>query len=373
MKIDLQPIDQELFMVHQHLVNGEVVHLVQPQHIACKWTQSNKHFRSSVWDNEGNLISAGFPKFTNWGENPEHFPTPDSLNKCVCVEKLDGSLLIVSKWKGQHILRTRGTVDAHKLDNGYELEIFEKTILPKLEDLGLGFNDDTWNVSFLFEWLSPVNRVVIRVEEPQFKLVGIINHFDYSLWNQPKLDGLATECDLLRPETYSFDSISELLELVEKWEGKEGVVIYSNKGQTLHKVKSDWYLVRHRLKEEFSSFEKVLDFYISEKCPPYIDFYNRVAQVVDFETAQEIRGDISRCVTASTEVEKIVDSFKKCINTKLLPLGDPKDKKVRGQMAKVVLQDYGNTNRSSFVFKLLDGKELDDQDLKKLYYQVLKK
>jgi hypothetical protein len=371
MKIDLSKIDMTQFMVHQHLMNDEVVHLVQPTHIACKWTQDNKHFRSSVWNNEGELISAGFSKFTNWGENPEHFPTPDSLKGCVCVEKLDGSLLIVSKWKGKHILRTRGTVDASKLDNGYELEIFRKEILPKLEDR---FSNQTdWGFSFLFEWLSPANRVVIRVEEPQFKLVGAVDHRHYTLSTQGLLDLWAEQYGFLRPETYSFDSISDLLELVEKWEGKEGVVIYSNKGQTLHKIKSSWYLIRHRLKEEFSNFEKILDFYIQEKCPGYTDFYQRVAQVVDFETAQEIRGDISRCVTASTEVEKIIDSFKKCVNVKLLPLGDPKDKKVRGQMAKVVTQDYGNTNRSSFVFKLLDSKTLDSQDLKKLYYQVLKK
>jgi hypothetical protein len=249
------------------------------------------------------------------------------------------------------------------------LEEFKQNILPKLEG-----NSDTWGISFLFEWTSPKNRIVVRYgDNPTWKLVGVIKHRDYSLFTQPELDQWAKQHGIDRPETMEFDDISDLLEKVDLWEGKEGVVIYSKHGQMLHKVKSAWYLVRHRLKEEFSNFEKVLDFYIQEKCPGYIDFYQRVAQVVDFETAQEIRGDISRCVTASTEVEKIIDSFKKCVSVKLLPLGDPRDKKVRGQMAKVVMQDYGNTNRSSFVFKLLDGKELDSQDLKKLFYQVLKK
>jgi hypothetical protein len=45
------------------------------------------------------------------------------------VEKLDGSTLIVSKYNGQYILRTRGTVDASKLANGFELELFKSTIL----------------------------------------------------------------------------------------------------------------------------------------------------------------------------------------------------------------------------------------------------
>src|SRR6185369_1034556 len=124
MKVDLTRVDNDQFMLHEHIVNGEMVTLIQPQHIGCKWDQSNKHFRSSVWNSYGELVSAGFPKFTNWGEKPEQFPVPTSLRGCTVTEKLDGSLLIVSKYKGQFILRTRGTVDASTLDNGAELELF---------------------------------------------------------------------------------------------------------------------------------------------------------------------------------------------------------------------------------------------------------
>ena len=90
MKIDLAKINTEQFMVHQHIVDGEVLHLVQPQHISAKWTQENKIFRSSVWNNDGELVSASFPKFVNFGEAPEVFPLPSSLNKTTIVEKIDG-------------------------------------------------------------------------------------------------------------------------------------------------------------------------------------------------------------------------------------------------------------------------------------------
>ena len=36
----------------------------------------------------GDLISAGFPKFMNWGENPQHFPVPSNLNDVVITEKV---------------------------------------------------------------------------------------------------------------------------------------------------------------------------------------------------------------------------------------------------------------------------------------------
>lgn len=360
-------------MVHPHVWENEVVYLVQPQHIGTKFTQDNKQFRSSLWNEDGELISAGFPKFVNWGENPEHFPTPEKLSGCVFVEKIDGSLLIVSKYKGKFILRTRGTIDASKLDNGHEIELFKTDILPKVENIHL-LSGDTWNYSVLFEWTSPENRIVVRYgDNPTWSLVGIIHHGDYSLIDQLCLDNLAWQHGLTRPHSYKFTTIAEFLDIVAKWEGKEGAVCYSKNGQMLHKAKSDWYKIRHRLKEEFSNFEKVLDFYISEKCPDYNTFYNRIAGIVDFETAEEIRGDISRCVDASKEVQRIVYGFNHFICEKLLPLGDPKDKKIRGQQAGLVLQSYGNTNRASFIFKALDGKNLDDDDLKKLFYQVLKK
>ena len=39
MKIDLDKVDRTQFMVHEHSLNGEIVHLIQPQHIGTKWTQ----------------------------------------------------------------------------------------------------------------------------------------------------------------------------------------------------------------------------------------------------------------------------------------------------------------------------------------------
>lgn len=358
-------------MVHPHVLNGEIVHLVQPCHIGCKWRQDNKFLRSVVLNEDGEVISIGFPKFTNWGENPEHFPTPVSLKGVVCVDKLDGSLLIVSKYKGNFILRTRGTVDASKLDNGYELEVFKQKY-PLVFEYQPHF--ETWPFSLLFEWTSSENRIVIRYgDEPEFSLVGAVYHDTGKLWTQDWLDGLAKGFGCPRPSVYSFNNISDLLTLVEGWEKREGVCVYSNDGQMIHKVKSDWYLVRHRLKEEFSNFEKVLDFYISEGCPEFGVFQTRISEVTDWETATEIVGDISKCVDAWKEVQQITSAMKQFVDERLMPLGNPSDKKDRGQMAKSVLQAYGNTNRASFVFKCLDNKELDKDDLKKLFYQVLKK
>lgn len=370
MKIDLNAIDTEQFMVHPHVIDGQTLFLVQPQHIGCSWTQATKHLRSSVWDSTGELVSAGFPKFVNWGEKPEVFPVPTSLKDTNVVEKIDGSLLIVTMWNGKPMLRTRGTVDAHKLDNGHELAIFEQTILPKLVH-ALG---DNWDQSILFEWVSPNQRIILNYgDSPEWFLVGAVGHKHYALAPQSSLNLIAEQHGFKRPPCYTFPSLQDLMAGVEAWKGKEGVVIYSDHDQMPHKVKGMWYLALHRMKEALASFDKVVDVWYEQGQPSYQKFEDFIAKQFDWELWQQVRGDASRICDAAKDVEHIIEGMQGYVNKTLLPLGDPKDKIVRGKQARLVTASYGLTNRANFVFKLLEGKPLDDEAKKKLLYQVLKK
>ena len=362
MKIDIEKVDLTQFMVHEHSLNGEIVYLIQPQHIGTKWTQDNKHMRSVVVNYAGEVISASFPKFTNWGENPDHFPVPNSLKNATIVEKLDGSTLIVSKYNGQYILRTRGTVDASKLANGFELELFKSTILNKLQD-----NNDTWGYSIIWEWLSPINKIVLSYgDEPMWKLIGFINHINYSLAQQDMLDAMAKKYDLLRPEIYTFTDISDMLQIVDKWQNKEGVCLYSKNDQVIHKIKASKYLLLHHLKSELSSLEKVLDVWLEQGMPDYQTFYNYIFTTFDFELAEQIKGTISRICDAKKEVDLIVSGMNDFVNNRLKTLP------TRKLQAEQVISAYGNTNRAAFLFKLLDGKSLGKEEYKKLLFQVLK-
>jgi hypothetical protein len=363
MKIDLDKVDRTQFMVHEHSLNGEIVHLIQPQHIGTKWTQDNKHMRSVVVNYAGEVISASMPKFTNWGENSEHFPVPTSLKNATVVEKLDGSTLIVSKYNGQYILRTRGTVDASTMANGFELELFKSTILNKLQD-----NNDTWGYSIIWEWLSPINKIVLSYgDEPIWKLIGFINHINYSLAQQDMLDAMAKKYDLLRPEIYTFTDISDMLQIVDKWQNKEGVCLYSKNDQVIHKIKASKYLLLHHLKSELSSLEKVLDVWLEQGMPDYQTFYNYIFTTFDFELAEQIKGTISRICDAKKEVDMIVSGMNDFVNNRLKTLP------TRKLQAEQVLSSYSVTNRSAMVFKLLDNKSLDKSDYKKLIFQILKK
>ena len=366
MKIDIDKVDRTQFMVHHfHSLNGEIVHLIQPQHIGTKWTQDNKHMRSVVVNYEGEVISASFPKFTNYGENPEHFPVPNSLKHCTVVEKLDGSTLIVSKYNGQYILRTRGTVDASTMANGFELELFkEKILFPLAKNIGnIG---ETWEFSILFEWVSPINKIVLNYgDEPDWYLVGMIWHGDYELHSQSDLDDFAKQHNLKRPATYTFSDVNDLLQNVEEWKGKEGVCVYSKNDQSIHKVKSADYLIKHRFKSE-ATLENTLDLYFSYGKPLYQEFESKLTETFDYECFEMVRGYASQICDASKEVNKIVDGFKSFIDNQLKVLS------TRKEQAQKVISSYSESNRSSMIFSLLDGKTLTADQHKKLFWQVLK-
>ena len=367
MKLDIQKIDRTQFMVHEHSLNGEILHLIQPKNIGVKWHQDNKHMRSVVVNYEGEVISASFPKFFNWSERPDLSPVPNSLKNCTIVNKLDGSTLILSKYKGQYILRTRGTVDASTMANGDELEIFKNTILKKLENLPVDLNN-SWEYSILFEWLSPRNVIVLRYSDaPEWQLVGAINHSDYSLFTQLELDEDAEHFGLKRPEKFTFTDITDMLQNVDKWQDKEGVCLYSNNGQTIHKIKAAKYLLLHHLKSELSSLEKIMDVWLDQGMPDYNTFYNYIVTTFDFELADQIKGTISRIADGKKEVNKIVDGMNSFVNNRLRLLPS------RKEQAEQVLSSYSVTNRSAMVFKLLDNKSLDKSDYKKLIFQILKK
>lgn len=360
MNYEISSIDQEQFNVAPHLIAGETCYLVSPMRMGVDWTQQNKVLRSSIWNSNGELVSAGFAKFVNWGEKPEVFPVPNSLKGTTVVEKLDGSLLILSRYKGQFILRTRGTVDAYKLDNGYELDLFkQKHSIVLAHDIS-----ETWDHSLLFEWCTPTNKIVIDPgPEPIWKLIGMVHHDDYSLAGQDTLDFVALQLGLQRPETFTFGSTEELISSVEQWEGKEGVCVYSKNGQEIHKCKAAAYLLKHRFKEN-ATLENTLDLFVAYGYPQYQEFEQKLVEQFDHECFSMVRG------FAST----VVDAFKtvKEIEAGMVRFVEPLKSHPRRLAAEKILSSYGQTGRSAMCFSLLDGKSLSSEQMTKLMWQILK-
>lgn len=325
--------------------------------------------RSSVWNSSGELVSAGFKKFFNWGEKPELTFTPFSTKAnggINVLEKIDGSLLIVSMYKGNLIHRTRGTIDASNLDTGMEIFLLMEKY-PKAFEFEVN-EEGTANYSLLYEWVSPNNIIVMKYDNVDITLVGKINHEDYSMATQKELDEISSKIGVKRPNYFYFDSIKQMLTNVENFKGVEGVCVYCNHDQNIRKLKSEWYLSLHRMKSDLCSLEKVLDVYLSMDMPEYNTFYSLLSEVYDFEILKNAQPYISRCCDAWKQVKNITEGMINFVNEKVLTLNN------RKEQADLIINSYGKkTNRSSYVFNILDKKELTKDAYKKLLFQVLKK
>jgi hypothetical protein len=197
-------------------------------------------------------------------------------------------------------------------------------------------------------------------------LIGFINHINYSLAQQDMLDAMAKKYGFDRPPTYTFSDVQDLLKDVDQWRGKEGVVVYSKNDQMLHKVKAMQYLKCHAFKSN-ATFENTIEMFFEFDMPSYQDFEVKLIEKFDYECYQMVRGHISTICDGYKEILNIVEGMHRFVDKiKLL--------NTRKEQATAVFSSYGKeSNRSSYIFTILDGKKLSKEQLKKLLYQVTKK
>jgi hypothetical protein len=367
MQIDPNSIDLEMFMKHEHIIDGHKCWLIQPQHIGCKWTKENAIFRSSLWDEFGNPVSLSFKKFVNWGEKPEVFPLPTDLSTCELIEKEDGSTLIVSwpSWSDNLNLRTRGTSDARKLDNGHEIDIILGKY-PQIRDVFTSMEEQSLSgeqYTLLFEWVSSENVIVLKyAETPDIILTGIIRHSDYSYLSQEALDNCAASFGFKRPKRHKFDSFEKLLSTVPGMSGIEGLCIYHEGGQEIHKLKTETYLAIHRFKSK-ANIETVTDLFFELKCPSYEAFEKYLIEQFDHECFVLVEAYAKLVCSTYQQALIIIDALKSFV--------DELKNLSRKEAALQIIAKYSEQNLTGYAFNLLGGKPLDDKSIKKLVQQLL--
>lgn len=369
MKTDLNSIDRNLFWVKEGVFCGIQAYLVFPkkairipgvENHQVRFTQRTSIYRSSIWDAEGNLLCGGWKKFVNYGENEENFPVPTSLKNTSIVLKEDGTATYFTKKNGILNIRTRGSFDlGSHVENISELNIFKEKY-QKAFDNELFRNEDH---TFLYEWTSPDNQIVIKYDEPELTLLGIVKHKDYSYYTQSEVDQIAEEFGLRRPKKFHFNNINEVISSVKEWRGKEGVCLYHHNDQQIHKIKARHYLFLHHIISDINTEEKLVDIYLENDISSFNEFYAFLEETFDYECANGKIGDMSRICDAHKEALRIIDHMK-VFSDKIRHL-------TRKEQAEKVISSYGNTNRAGIVFTILDNKPVNKENLKKLIIQSL--
>jgi hypothetical protein len=351
------------FVVREREMGGEMCYLVFPSSLGVKWTKDNLIYRSSIWTAGMRPVSLGFKKFFNYGEAPEVVRDPRSSDILLggsVVEKIDGSCLIVSRFKGQLICRTRGTFDAREKPTGNELDYLEKKY-PKAFQ-----NDDLAGeqCSYIYEWTTRANRIVVDYgEEPDIRLIGRISHDEYRYSYQTVLDGIAQDIGVGRPDRLLASGVSMIKTQLEKMRLNEGYCLYYNNDQDIKKMKCDWYLKAHRFRSN-CSLPYVLDLFLSQDCPSITAFIEALQKEYDFECAIEVKSyAASVCKAyANAQVSLLrVEEFTRKLD----------GKNNRKAAAEAILKEYADTGLTGIAFNRLDGKQTTPHQLKQLILQHL--
>lgn len=230
-------------------------HPVYPNLVQLKYSQIDSDFndplvrqcRGIILDEAANwsITARPFDKFGNVGES---YTAEIDWKSATVLEKLDGSLMILYYYDRHWHVATSGTPDAGGEVNGYGMtfkDLFWDTFKAKKYVAPSHFNE---HHTFLFELMTPYNRIVVRQATCDLKLIGVRNNLsgkELPVRYQPMFD-LVKEylpVDGLEALTDSFPNMDPLIQ--------EGYVVVDAKFNRI-KVKHPGYVALHHLRSTLS-------------------------------------------------------------------------------------------------------------------------
>ena len=193
-------------------------------------------FRESDWG----CVCEKFTKFGNYGES--YCPDIDWATASV-QEKVDGSLIGMFYDNGWHIC-TNGTIDAFKAElNDVKYPTFGALVEDAMP-ISWGEWEETADPkrTYMFELVSPYNRVVIPYEETKLYFLGMRDMEDGREWN-PEDSDMSYAFEM--PKRYPLHSLEDVQKAANAlpWD-EEGYVVCDAKFNRV-KIKSSAYILAH--------------------------------------------------------------------------------------------------------------------------------
>jgi predicted RNase H-like HicB family nuclease len=192
------------------------------------------------------IVSYPYDKFFNYGES--HAAKID-WNTAKVYEKLDGSLIVLYFYNGEWRVQSSGTPDATGEVNGFGFS-FATLFWKVWQELEYKLPAET-DQCFIFELMTPYNRIVVQQKTNQIVLHGVRNpqtrlESDPSIW--------ADKYGWQLVKSYPLTSLEAAIEAAKNLKpmDSEGYIIcdaYFNRV----KVKSPQYVAISHLREGFST------------------------------------------------------------------------------------------------------------------------
>lgn len=189
-------------------------------------------FREENWE----CVCHAFDKFGNYGS---YYTDELDWNSVKILEKIDGSLIKLYHDNGWRIA-TNGIINAFKANTGdVKYPTFGDLFLAALNEpfLDLVSTLDI-NRTYMFELVSPYNRVVVPYENIELYYLGerdMVSGQEYSLperWNKV-------------PRVYTFNKLNDIIKTAEELPWDEEGYVCVDKDFHRCKIKSPSYVLAH--------------------------------------------------------------------------------------------------------------------------------
>lgn len=262
MKLDINELEKRAS-------DGRIKKFIHPSGKYIGWNYTDKCQYDRLWDEytlisrgivtlpDGTLISRPFGKFFNLGE-PEAEPIPWN-EPYEITEKLDGSLIVVSFYKGDVIINSRGSfASEHAV---FASDWLHTNVLSWIETSKNSSLLSSIQYTYCFEAIFPEDsytKVINYKDKRNLTLLAIINNNtgEEISHNNMKFYIPYTEITPM----YTPDNISEFINKCKSRDISEGegIVIKFTRSNKRIKIKSDEYIRLHRVLNNFNQ-KTVLD------------------------------------------------------------------------------------------------------------------
>ena len=211
------------------------------------------------------IVSYPYDKFFNYGESQA--PAID-WNSAVVYEKLDGSLMSLYYYQNQWRVQSSGTADGAGKVNVSNFS-FQELFWKVWQELNYQLPQEIEHC-FMFELMTPYNRIVVRQEHYKLVLHGVRNI--KTLQEQNPLNW-AEKTGWEVVKTYPLENLAAIIEASNNLDPMESEgYIVSDANFNRIKIKSSEYVAISHIREGFST-RKLLNIVLTNEGEEFLNYY----------------------------------------------------------------------------------------------------
>lgn len=208
------------------------------------------------------VVSRSFDRFFNYGEALE-ITNQFDWNHAVVFEKADGSLIKVYKHKGRWHISTRGSAYAevdHTMGGTFRekvlaaFDITEDQFQYIFNSVHEGQSEP--DVTYIFEYTGPENRIVTRYDESQMVLLTVRDNTTGEYLPHSNIEQIAYAMRQYRSmnvrpiDAYETNNLDDIIQMAKDLPAlEEGYVAWDYKNDIRIKIKNPSYVAIHKIRE----------------------------------------------------------------------------------------------------------------------------